>query len=123
MFGVKTCKNRHLMDPSWDVCPVCIAPVKGWLVVLNGSLKNNVYTFHEGKSKIGTGLDCEVRILDEEIARHHAQLSASANNKYFITDLNSPKGTFVNNYQIQNREIIDGDIIKLGTMELKFKCL
>lgn len=123
MFGIKTCKNGHLMDPSWKICPICLAPIKGWLVVINGKLKDTVFTFHEGKNKIGTGLDCELRIRYDSVSRHHALLTAPGNGKYFITDLNSVKGTYVNNYQISNREIIDGDIIKLGDLELKFKCL
>lgn len=123
MFGLKNCKNGHPMDPSWRICPVCIAPIKGWFVIVNGKNKDKVYTFHEGKNKIGTGLDCELRILDKTISRHHALLNASTLTNYYITDLNSVNGTFVNNYQISNREIIDGDIIKLGDLELKFKCL
>ena len=123
MFGIKTCKNGHLMDPSWNVCPTCIAPVKGWLVVLNGKTKNTVYTFHEGKNKIGTGMDCEIRIRHSGLSRHHAMLKATENGKYYVTDLNSVNGSFVNNFQVSNREIIDGDIVKFGDLELKFKCL
>ncbi len=111
-----------MMDPSWKVCPVCIAPICAWLVVLNGGQKSTVYTLHEGKSKIGTGADCEVRILLDSISRQHALLIANQG-RYSIADLNSVTGAYVNNFQISNREIIDGDIVKLGDVEFKFKCL
>ena len=121
-IGRKVCKEGHLMDPSWRICPVCLAPVCGWLVALNGKMKNKVYTLHEGKSKIGTGTDCEVRILIKSISRHHALLVAK-DSKYIISDLNSVTGTYVNNVQVASKEIIDSDIIKLGDIEFKFKCL
>ena len=118
----KTCKEGHLMDLSWRVCPVCLAPVCGWLVVTKGKLKNKVYTLHEGKTRIGTGADCEVRVLVKSISRQHAMIIAK-DEKYFLSDLNSVTGTYVNNYQVSSGEIIDGDIIKLGDVEFKFKCL
>lgn len=121
-IGKKMCKEGHLMDPSWDICPVCLAPIKGWLVVLNGKEKNKVYTLHEGKTKVGSGSDCEVRILIETISRQHALLIAKGGN-YTIQDMNSVTGTFVNGYQINSRDIIDGDLIRLGDVEFKFKCL
>ena len=126
MFGItrKTCKEGHLMDPSWRVCPVCLAPICGWLVIIDGHGKNRnkVYALHEGKSKIGTGADCEIRILMKSISRHHAMLIAK-DGKYHIADLNSVTGTYVNNNQISSREIIDSDILKFGDIEFKFKCL
>ncbi|MBN2546943.1 MAG: FHA domain-containing protein [Spirochaetes bacterium] len=122
MFGHKTCKSGHINDPSWDVCPICISPICAWLVVLNTDFKNNVFTIHEGKNKIGTGVDCEIRILMESISRHHA-LFISKNSKYYLSDLNSLTGTYINNRQITSEEIIDNDIVKFGDVEFKFKCL
>ena len=122
MFKRKTCREGHLMDPSWKICPICLAPVRGWFVTLSGINKNKVFTFHEGKTKIGLGVDCELRIRMESISRHHALLMAKEG-KYMISDLNSISGTYVNNYQITSREIIDGDIIRLGEVEFKFKCI
>lgn len=113
-----------MMDPSWRECPVCLAPVTGWLVLLDEKKKsrNVIYTMHEGKSKIGTGLDCEVRILLNSISRHHAMISYSSGH-YTLTDLGSSGGTYINNRQVSNHNIIDGDILRLGAVELKFKCI
>lgn len=124
MLGLrrKICKEGHVMDPSWKVCPVCIAPIRAWLVIMDGKHKNKVFTIHEGKNKIGIGVDCEVRILLENISRQHAMLTCK-DGAYTIADLNSVTGTYVNNFQVSNREIIDGDIVKLGDIEFKFKCL
>ena len=124
MFGLrkKVCKEGHLMDPSWNVCPVCIAPVIGWLVMITGEGNGRIYTIHEGKSKIGSGMDCELRVMLDTVSRQHAMISAK-DGYYNICDLNSLTGTFVNNYQISNRDIIDGDILKFGDVEFKFKSI
>lgn len=121
-FGIKVCKEGHLMDPSWKVCPICIAPIVGWLVSMDGKRAERVYTLHEGKSKIGSGLDCEVRICFDTISRHHAIIT-SKDGCFNVCDVNSLTGTYVNNNQISSIDIIDGDLIKLGDKEFKFKCL
>lgn len=121
-FKKKLCKEGHIMDPSWKRCPVCLAPVYAWLVFLDEStnIPKNIYMIHEGKNKIGTGLDAEVRIVQETISRHHAMLTCY-NGDYTITDLSSSSGTFVNNKQISNKKVTDGDIIRLGSVNFKFK--
>ena len=125
-FGVikKFCHEGHLMEPSWNACPVCMAPICGWLVGLSGShsVTNKVYTLHQGKIKIGTAYDCEVRILEDSISREQAMIVQS-DKHYTLTDLGSVGGTFVNNKQISHKDIIDGDIIRFGEIEFLFKCI
>ena len=121
-FIRKTCKEGHLMDPSWSKCPICLAPIKGWFIVMSGKDKDKVYTFHEGKRKIGAGAECELRILQKNISRQHAIL-ASKGGSCTITDLSSVTGTFVNDQQVSSQGIIDGDIIRLGDTEFLFKCI
>jgi hypothetical protein len=122
MINYKICREGHIKDISWNKCPVCISPVCGWFVYLNPENKNIIFTLHEGRHKIGTGMDCEIRILFDSISRHHA-LFSSINKKYFISDMNSSGGTFINNRQIVSSQIIDNDIIRFGDHEFKFKCL
>lgn len=131
-FGRKICKEGHLLDPSWGMCPVCLAPICGWLVVMNGQFKNRVYTIHEGRNKIGSGVECELRILIPEVLRHHATLTServmsgtkeSLHYKLINQAAADAESVQVNNVPVQSEQIIDGDIIMLGELELKFKCL
>ena len=121
----KCCPNGHLMDTSWKHCPVCIAPIRGWWVYNKPGQPDEVqkvYTVHQGKSKIGSGADCEIRVLHESIGRHHAMLVVDKSN-FTISDLHSGKPLVVNNIEINTYKLIDGDVIKLGDQEFKVKIL
>jgi hypothetical protein len=132
VFRRKVCKEGHLMDPSWKICPVCLAPICGWLVVMNGQFQGKVYTLHEGKNKIGSGVECELRMLIPGVLRHHATLSSERvatggkdvlHYKLINQAAAEAESVQVNNVPVQTQPIIDGDIIRLGQLELKFKCL
>ena len=119
----KYCKEGHIMDPSWKVCPVCIAPLAGWLVELkeDGSPKKS-YTLHEGKSFIGSAVDCEIRIIDAELARQHAYLSIF-DNECSLVDMGNGSPVKVNNVDSVKALLIDGDILSLGAKQFKIKLL
>ena len=119
----KYCKEGHIMDPSWKVCPVCIAPLAGWLVALNGEEKpEKTYTLHEGKSFIGSAADCEIRILNCGLARQHAYLSIF-DNECSLVDLGNGTPVKVNNIDSVKTLLIDGDILLLGDKQFKIKLL
>jgi pSer/pThr/pTyr-binding forkhead associated (FHA) protein len=119
----KYCAEGHLMDPSWKWCPVCLAPLCGWLVCLKEGRPEKVYTIHEGRSFIGSGADCEIRILTGNISRQHAYLNV-ADGICTIVDLgNSPAPLKVNKTDTVKAALIDGDIIQLGDNTYKIKLL
>lgn len=111
------------MDASWRVCPVCIAPLAGWLVMLkdDGSVEKH-FTLHEGKSFIGCGADCEIRILKAGLARQQAYLSIF-NGECSLVDLGNGDSIKVNNSECVKSMLIDGDIIKMGDKQYKIKLL
>lgn len=117
----KFCREGHLIDPSWKVCPVCITPIVGWLVYIENSITRSVYPIRQGKNLLGQGADCEVRIKQESIKRHHAILNISSQS----ISLHSAgsEGRILVNRNEGVQEIIDGDLITLGKVEFKFKCI
>ena len=120
---MKYCKEGHLMDPSWKVCPVCIAPLAGWLVMLkkDGSVEK-YFTLHEGKSFIGSAADCEIRIINAGLSRQQAYLSIF-DNECSIVDLGNGSPIKVNNADSVRTMLIDGDIIEMGEKQYKIKLL
>lgn len=68
---------------------------------------------------IGRGVDCEIALEDEASSRRHAQV-AWAGSSYKVTDLGSTNGTYVNDVQVKEAELRDGDQIKVGRTIFKF---
>ncbi|MDR3200520.1 MAG: FHA domain-containing protein [Spirochaetales bacterium] len=120
-MGFKYCAEGHIMDPSWKRCPVCLAPLRGWLVRLKENGAADVHAIHEGKSFIGSGADCEIRILDTELARQHAYLVIQG--VCTIVDLGNGPALRVNNIDAVKSTLIDGDVIQMGGAEFKIKLL
>lgn len=110
------------MDPSWKCCPVCLAPLAGWLVEIREDGPHSVYTVHEGKSYLGSGVDSEIRILGAGLSRVHAYLVIS-DGICTIVDLGNGDSIEVNNAQTVKTTLIDGDIVKLGDAHFKIKLI
>jgi pSer/pThr/pTyr-binding forkhead associated (FHA) protein len=69
---------------------------------------------------IGRGLNNDVILEDTRVSRHHAQLRYRAR-RFWLSDLGSTNGTFINGEQVAEQALRDGDTISLGGLELVFK--
>jgi len=70
---------------------------------------------------IGRDSECELTLPDKKISRKHAQIE-NIGGKYFITDLNSSNGTYVNGHLIKKRtEIKSTDEILIGFYALSIE--
>jgi len=95
--------------------------VTAWLTIIEGKDKGKVFdVISEGTTSIGRDLNNDIVLDDSTISRKHAKISFK-NGKYFIHDLASTNGTFINGKKIDVSEIKDGDIIYLGDVALTFK--
>ena len=63
--------------------------------------------------RIGRGEDCDVRIQDEHVSRHHAAVTF-ANGQWWIQDLNSSNGILLSGERIQVAPIGERLIVRLG---------
>ena len=121
-MGYKYCKEGHIMDRSWKICPVCLAPLCGWLAELNEGGIKKYYTIHEGRSFIGSGAACEIRILNADLARQDAFINIEDGICTFV-DMGTGAAVEINNVSVTKTTVIDGDILKLGTKEFIIKLL
>ncbi|NNJ10804.1 DUF3662 domain-containing protein [Chloroflexales bacterium ZM16-3] len=69
---------------------------------------------------IGRGLGNDIILEDTRVSRHHAQLRYKAR-RFWLTDLNSTNGTFINGARVNETALRDGDVVSLGGLELTFK--
>ena len=80
----------------------------------------HVFPLESTQVTIGRGLNNDIILEDTRVSRHHAQLRYRAR-RFWITDLGSTNGTFVNGEQVEERALRDGDLISLGGLELTYR--
>ena len=99
-------------------------PVVGWFVALTGPQKGEDFRIREGPNTIGSAPDADVVLHDTGISGKHASLRYK-DQRFTITDLDSTNGTYLNDRAdpIAREELKDNDVIRIGEVTLKFKCL
>lgn len=102
---------------------VLITPQEtGYLICINSGqefeIENPAYV-------IGSGAQADICIANNSaVSRRHAQIGKDAAGGYYITDLNSTNGTFVNGRQMaagETQPLEEGSRITLANEELKFE--
>lgn len=84
------------------------------LIVRHGPNPNQEYPLVLTSNIVGREPINDVVFADPEVSRRHARI-VSQNNSYYIEDLGSTNGTFVNGRRISSiTRLSDGDIIDLG---------
>jgi Inner membrane component of T3SS, cytoplasmic domain len=99
-------------------------PVVGWLVALTGEQKGDDFRIRDGQNIIGSAADADIVLRDTAVSGKHASLRYK-DQKFFLTDLDSTNGTFVNDGSepVAREELKDNDTVRIGDVTLKFKCL
>lgn len=69
---------------------------------------------------IGRHSDNDIRIKSDKVSRQHA-IIIYHENEFFIRDMSSKNGTYVDKKRIDMQEIVDGSIIEIGEYNLIFK--
>ncbi len=82
-------------------------------------LNHHVYRLKAVVTKIGRQFENDCVIDDLTVSRQHAEIRQE-NGTFVLYDLNSTSGTFVNNIQINKKDLKTGDIITLGNFPMIF---
>lgn len=79
--------------------------------------------------RIGRATECDIVVDATWISRHHAMIQRSGRSEYFVMDLGSRNGTFLNGVRIQSpMRLVDGDVVSFCQVasehpRLKFTCM
>jgi hypothetical protein len=97
-------------------------PVVGWFVAMSGDQKGEDFRLHEGKNSVGSGTDSQIALRDSTVSSQHASVRYE-DGKFFLTDLDSSNGTYLNDRKIVREELKDNDVIRFGEIIVRFKRL
>ena len=72
---------------------------------------------------IGRGDDCNLKLIDHRISRHHSEIHLSGD-ILWIRDLESTNGTFVNQNKLDQAQLLEAnDTISIGKYKFKVKTI
>lgn len=90
------------------------------LLVVGGELNGQIFDLNNDVTICGRSPDSEITLDFNGISRQHFKLTATPDG-FSLEDAGSKNGTFLNNKKIEGATIIKkGDIIKLGSIALKY---
>lgn len=94
-------------------------PTWGQLIANDGSA---VLAISINRTLIGRSLDCDIRVANREVSRHHVVVFRE-DGITMIEDLDSANGTFVNDVRIAERpiSIVTGDAVMLGNLAFTYR--
>ena len=81
---------------------------------------STTYPLRSATTRIGRGTDCDLRLVDPGVSRHHAELRVE-DDEVVLVDLGSTNGTFVNGEPVRRVTLTDGTRITLGRTTLVFR--
>jgi tetratricopeptide (TPR) repeat protein len=96
------------------------APPKGCrLIVVSGPDIGVEWAYKQPEVVMGRDEECELVLSDIGVSRRHAKISLEKN-RFFLTDLGSGNGTYLNGVRIEREPLQSGDEIVIGERTLRF---
>jgi hypothetical protein len=109
--------HTQIFQPPANVAPQAQPRARLLLATQNGT---HVIPLESTLLTVGRGLSSDIILEDTRVSRHHAQIRYRAR-RFWIADVGSTNGTYVNDQQIEEQALRDGDVISLGGLELTFR--
>jgi len=79
-----------------------------------------VYEIKKSPLRIGRNSENDIVLSNDSVSLFHAELSKRRDGAFYIVDLSSTNGTFINDNKINQSNINDGDLIEIGEVRLYF---
>ena len=94
---------------------------EGWLVLRSGPRTGQQFGLKRGRNTVGRDSSrADIVLEGETVSGEHAHVQFEQG-QFYVYDLASTNGTFVNNRRIQRQMLMDGDVVRFGSTQLVFK--
>ncbi|MBE2218591.1 MAG: FHA domain-containing protein [Ignavibacteria bacterium] len=136
-FSSDSSKTKVMMDPVKGKKTVIVGgdsdtggggkltqarKIVGWLVTFSNKPEGDDFRLFEGRNQLSSSSDTDITINDPAVSSPHCMILYRAG-KLLIKDELSTNGTFLNGEIIEEAELKDNDVIKVGTTELKLRTI
>ena len=114
--------GRFEVDADHDSDAVAPAPVETRerdIVRLSGAMPPKEWVLDSARMVMGRLPTCNISLNDPNASRQHAEL-VLRDDGWWIVDLDSTNGTFVNGSLVKERRLAPGDMIQVGSSRLEF---
>jgi hypothetical protein len=111
-----------MRPPRQPTVPIGVPPApEGWLVLRSGPRTGQQFALKRGRNTIGRDPSRADIVLDDEtVSGAHAVIQFEQG-QFYIYDLASLNGTYVNNRRVQKQLLMDGDVVRFGNAQAIFK--
>jgi FHA domain len=114
----------YRIDETGELVPVDVEEVvahEGAALVIRagGGRVGESFALDHDRMTIGRRPDSDVFLDDVTVSRDHALLVKRAG-EYYLDDLGSLNGTYVNRHRIESHRLEDGDELQVGKFKLTF---
>jgi adenylate cyclase len=95
----------------------------GYLTIPQSDGDQDVFLENGNAWRLGRAVDSQIRLPSELVSRQHALVQRMENGEYFLLDLGSRNGTFLNGTRVTVPvPLNDGDRISFGDFHISFHC-
>src|SRR5262249_32355379 len=126
VWGIEPARGQAMNDlmETWRTAPRRPkAPVPCHAILVHiypaGALMGSRYVLTDAALTIRRGPDCDIRIHDSSVSRHHVRIQLDVDG-FYLVDLQSTNGTFVNDERESNCKLKDGDYLRVGNCIYRF---
>ncbi|HKE80233.1 MAG TPA: FHA domain-containing protein [Solirubrobacteraceae bacterium] len=122
--GQEPSTATYRIDETGELVPVDVEQVvahEGAAVVIRagGGRVGESFALDHDRMTIGRRPDSDVFLDDVTVSRDHALL-VKRGEDYYLDDLGSLNGTYVNRHRIESHRLEDGDELQIGKFKLTF---
>jgi diguanylate cyclase (GGDEF)-like protein len=116
---------NDLIETTWKTVPELLAAARqqtgAMLVHLYppGPSLGSCHPLGDGTVTLGRMPGCDIQAAHVSVSRGHAHIECGTDG-YYITDLESTNGTYINDTRVDRQKLADGDRLRLGSVIYRF---